>query len=156
MAPEPADAAARQRALDPARSFIVQAPAGSGKTGLLTQRFLRLLAVVDAPEQIVAITFTLKAAAEMRRRVLLALRGVEPAPDADGEHDVRTRELAQAARAHAEARGWALEQHPARLRIQTIDAFCRRCSPAPAPSWRSPRTMRLGSTVRQLDARWRA
>jgi len=119
-----ADAAARRRALDPAASFIVQAPAGSGKTALLTQRFLRLLALVDAPEQIVAITFTRKAAAEMRRRIVLALRGEEPAAHSDAEHDRLTRELAEAARVRAREKDWALEQHPARLRIHTIDAFC--------------------------------
>ncbi len=114
-----ADDLARERAIDPDLSVILQAPAGSGKTTVLTQRLLRLLAVVDEPEEILAITFTRRAAAEMRARVLRALRG-EIADDAQGE---RLRCLAAAALQRSQARGWRLAQDPGRLRIQTIDSF---------------------------------
>ena len=116
------DAAARSAALDPRRSFIVQAPAGSGKTELLTQRYLRLLATVESPEQILAITFTRKAAAEMRARILQALQSAD-APPPESPHKRSTWELARAVRAADAQRDWQLMQHPARLRIQTIDAF---------------------------------
>ncbi len=116
------DAAARTVALDPQRSFIVQAPAGSGKTELLTQRYLRLLATVASPEQILAITFTRKAAAEMRARILQALQSADTAPP-ESAHKRSTWELARAVRAVDKERGWQLMQHPARMRIQTIDAL---------------------------------
>ena len=116
------DAAARSAALDPRRSFIVQAPAGSGKTELLTQRYLRLLATVESPEQILAITFTRKAAAEMRARILQALQSADAQPP-ESAHKRSTWELARAVRAIDAQRGWQLMQHPARLRIQTIDAL---------------------------------
>ncbi|MDE2365343.1 MAG: UvrD-helicase domain-containing protein [Betaproteobacteria bacterium] len=122
------DSAARRRALDPAHSFIVQAPAGSGKTGLLIQRYLKLLTCVNEPEEIVAITFTRKAAGEMRERVITALfqasSGLEAPAFPDNEHGKRTRELADAAvRRDAEA-GWRLIENPIRLRIQTFDSLC--------------------------------
>jgi ATP-dependent exoDNAse (exonuclease V) beta subunit len=118
------DSAARRRALDPARSYIVQAPAGSGKTGLLIQRYLRLLAAVDHPEEIIAITFTRKAAGEMRERVLEALAQARAGKSPEDEHERTTLELAAAARARDTERGWGVTENPARLRIQTIDSLC--------------------------------
>src|SRR5579864_3787295 len=88
-----ADEYAREYATDPRRSILLQAPAGSGKTTVLTQRLLRLLAVVDEPEEILAITFTRRAAAEMRGRVMRALRGEV----GDGAQAERLRQLAAAA-----------------------------------------------------------
>ena len=117
---ELSDERAREAATDPGRSVLLQAPAGSGKTTVLTQRLLRLLASVDEPEEILAITFTRKAAAEMRGRVLKALRGDI---DTSNSHGKRLRVHAEAALKHAAARGWNLADDPGRLRIQTIDSF---------------------------------
>lgn len=119
-----ADAAVRARAIDPADSFIVQAPAGSGKTELLTRRVLRLLAVAAEPEEIVAITFTKKAAAEMRARVHDAIRLAASGEPARDEHVAETLDLARAALARSREKGWSLESSPQRLRVQTIDALC--------------------------------
>ena len=109
-APAPVDARERNLALSPANSCIVQAPAGSGKTTLLVSRFLRLLALADRPEQVLAITFTRKAAAEMRLRVT-ALLGDERSPEG------------ARARARDAERGWRLAHNPSRLNIRTIDSF---------------------------------
>jgi len=126
----PHDRQAREQALEPTKSFIVQAPAGSGKTGLLTQRFLKLLSGVAVPEEIVAITFTKKAAAEMRNRILDALKRAASLPDLadrgdqqESLHAKRTRELAEAALKHDRQQAWELLKNPQRLRIQTIDSF---------------------------------
>ena len=118
------DRTIRDRALDPSRSFIVQAPAGSGKTELLIRRFLMLLAHAQDPEEIVAITFTRKAAYEMRERVLQALYAETEDTLADTAHQ-QLIDLASAARARNDQKGWELEKHPSRLRIRTIDSVCR-------------------------------
>src|SRR3984893_12440419 len=115
-----ADAEARERAIDRCGSILLQARAGAGKTSMLTQRFLRLLCTVDEPDAILAITFTRKAAAEMRARVTHALRGEIAADDPCA---AELRALAAAALRHAALRGWDLAQDPGALRIQTIDSF---------------------------------
>lgn len=142
------DAAARQTAIDPQHSFIVQAPAGSGKTELLTQRLLALLAIVQAPEHILAITFTKKAAAEMRERVFKALTqantkltGKASALAADAPlHERTTFNLARAVLERNSAEQWGLLEQPNRLPISTIDALNLRLAR------QMPYLTRLGST----------
>jgi len=114
----------RRAALDPAQSFIVRAPAGSGKTELLIQRFLRLLAIVKKPEAIVAITFTRKAAGEMLERILVALADATAGTPVDKPHLEITRELAGQVLQRDQELGWDLLEHPGRLRVQTIDSLC--------------------------------
>jgi ATP-dependent helicase/nuclease subunit A len=114
------DESARAGALDVTRSFIVKAPAGSGKTQLLTLRLLALLAKVEEPGEILAITFTKAATAEMRGRVLSALLRA----DAGTQMDEPESTLARAALEHAKKRGWSLLEQPQLLNIQTIDSLC--------------------------------
>ncbi len=121
-----ADQASRELALDVSRSVIVQAPAGSGKTELLTQRMLKLLAIVNDPEEVLAITFTRKAAGEMRDRLLQSLRRAAQEQEPDSPHEARNWHLARGVLARDKKRGWHLAEHPARLRIMTIDALCAR------------------------------
>lgn len=122
IAVPPEDHAERQRALDARESFIVQAPAGSGKTELLVRRYLTLLAKVEAPEQILAITFTKKATAEMHLRISNALRKVKENGEPEDNPDLCA--LADAALANDNARNWNITANTRRLRIQTIDALC--------------------------------
>ena len=118
------DGQERARATDPKHSFIVQAPAGSGKTEILTQRYLRLLSTVTAPEQIIALTFTRKAANEMRERILRAMQQVAAGATASSAHQQQTYAFAAEALARNRALDWQLLQQPSRLRIITIDALC--------------------------------
>jgi ATP-dependent exoDNAse (exonuclease V) beta subunit len=136
------DVEERTRALDLGTSFIVRAPAGSGKTDLLTRRFLKLLTAVDEPEEILAITFTRAATAEMRSRVLQHLR------EADGPRSAEEDErmgLARAALAHAQRRGWRLLEQPHRLNIETIDSLCLRIAHG------QPRLARLGGQLNPIE-----
>jgi ATP-dependent helicase/nuclease subunit A len=56
-------------ACDPLRSVAVEACAGAGKTWMLVSRILRALLAGAKPHEILAITFTKKAAGEMRQRL---------------------------------------------------------------------------------------
>jgi ATP-dependent helicase/nuclease subunit A len=124
----PPDWQERERALDVRRSWIVEAPAGSGKTGLLIQRYLKLLAdeSVEQPEQVLAITFTVKATNEMRERVMAQLESAARGDilKSNSDFDRETRTLAEAVLRRDTLLGWELLEHPRRLRIRTIDSVC--------------------------------
>lgn len=123
----PEDLLQRDKALDITLSCCVQAPAGSGKTELLTQRILKLLAVCERPEDVLAITFTRKAAAEMRNRLLANLEEAAQLSEAGiadlQAHKQQTIQLARAVLARDAEMGWALQANTNRLRINTIDSF---------------------------------
>src|SRR5688572_13196957 len=107
--PEPQetpDARARRLAVDPLRNVALEASAGTGKTRVLVDRYVRLLEAGVAPRNILAITFTRKAAAEMRQRVMATL-------------GARHREGGITA-----ARWRELRDAFGDISISTIDAFC--------------------------------
>ena len=118
------DANERLQSLNPTESFIVQAPAGSGKTELLIQRYLKLLSGVERPEQIIAMTFTRKAAAEMKGRILNALESAKNPTPPDSPHQIVTWELARKALARNKTQSWRLLENPSRMKILTIDSYC--------------------------------
>ena len=122
------DAQARREALNPDVSYVIEAPAGSGKTGLLIQRYLKLLAHenVTSPEQVLAITFTQKATEEIRQRVLshltrAATPELHPARD---DFDRATRLLASAVLERDRQLAWNLLTSPTRFNVRTIDSVC--------------------------------
>ena len=100
------DGAARARAVDPRFNVALEASAGTGKTRVLVDRYINLLRAGVDPSNILAITFTRKAAAEMRDRIMATLR-------------------AAAARGEIPPGRWReLRDRTADIAISTIDAFC--------------------------------
>ncbi len=100
------DESARTFAVDPSRNVVLEASAGTGKTRVLTTRYVNLLRAGVEPRNILAITFTRKAAAEMRERILGQLREL-------------------AAQSPADAARWReLRDRQGDIAISTIDAFC--------------------------------
>ena len=120
------DAANREQALKKDGSFIIEAPAGAGKTELLTQRFLALLTTVKQPEEIIALTFTNKAAAEMRERIISSLEMAHRGTPPTEPHKQKTYDLSREALARDADLQWGLLQTPSRLQVTTLDALCAR------------------------------
>jgi ATP-dependent exoDNAse (exonuclease V) beta subunit len=151
-----ADHSQRVRALDVRGSYIVQAPAGSGKTELLTQRFLRLLAIVERPEQVLAITFTRKATQEMKERIARRLMQARQGVQADAEHERAAIEAAGNALEQDRRQGWNLLRNPGRLNIHTIDGLCARIcarSPAAGPALSTVQVMDDARPLYELASR---
>jgi ATP-dependent helicase/nuclease subunit A len=103
---ETPDEAARAFAVDPRENVVLEASAGTGKTSVLVRRYLTLLAAGVQPRNILAMTFTRKAAAEMRDRLVSELRRL-------------------AGQSAAGLRQWQeLRDQLGDIAISTIDAFC--------------------------------
>jgi ATP-dependent helicase/nuclease subunit A len=100
------DAPARAAAVDPSRNIVLEASAGTGKTRVLVERYVNLLRAGVEPDHILAITFTRKAAAEMRDRIVERLREASRLSEFDAG---RWREL---------------KERLGDIAISTIDAFC--------------------------------
>ena len=103
---EAPDAAARAHAVDPARNVLLEASAGTGKTRVLVERYVNLLRAGVEPDHILAITFTRKAAAEMRQRIVDRLREASRNSEIDA------------------ARWRDIRDRLGDIAISTIDAFC--------------------------------
>ena len=100
------DAAARRAAIDPSRNIVLEASAGTGKTRVLVERYVNLLRAGVEPDHILAITFTRKAAAEMRQRIIDRLKEASRLSEFDA------------------GRWRDLKERLGDIAISTIDAFC--------------------------------
>jgi len=122
----PVDQGQRERALSPHGSFHLEAPAGSGKTSVLLARFLTLLAQVEVPEELLALTFTRKAAGELRTRVMGLLWGKKKLGPEAMPWERRLQELADQVLWHFDCKKLPLQEilAPERLPIMTFHSFC--------------------------------
>jgi ATP-dependent helicase/nuclease subunit A len=106
LQPDLPDASARRAAVDPSQNIVLEASAGTGKTRVLVERYVNLLLAGVDPDNILAITFTRKAAAEMRQRIVERLREASRSSQLD-------------------AKRWRdLRERLSDIAISTIDAFC--------------------------------
>ena len=115
-------------AADPGTSTWLSANAGSGKTRVLTDRVARLLLDKVSPQNILCLTYTKAAAAEMQNRLFQRLGEWAMMPEQDLRRALQTlgidrvidaAQLAQARTLFARA-----IETPGGLKIQTIHSFC--------------------------------
>ena len=100
------DTAARAFAVNPINNVVLEASAGTGKTSVLVERYLNLLKASVSPMNILAMTFTRKAAAEMRERIVQNLRAAVARGEIDEDYWKNLRDRIND------------------IEIMTIDAFC--------------------------------
>lgn len=112
----------RELALDTKKSFIVQAPAGSGKTELLAQRYIKLLSQSAQPENVLAMTFSKKATAELKERIIQHLKNAKLAKPKE-QYQIKTFEIAKKALLQSDKQNWDLINNPERINVMTIDAL---------------------------------
>ena len=112
----------RDQALNISDSLIVQAPAGSGKTELITQRYLKLLGSADVPENILVMTFTNRAVDELKHRIISSLNRAKLPPPKE-LHKLKTFDLANKVLEQSNLKEWDLLSHPSRIKILTIDSL---------------------------------
>lgn len=118
----PHDGPARAAAMDPRRSVICLAPAGSGKTTELVHRMLACLAISTKPEQVLGITFTTLAVAEIKERLLAALSSAAAGNVPTKDHELPLYNLAILVLRRDAELGWNLLVNPSRLRVMTFDS----------------------------------
>ena len=115
-----ADAGARRAAVDPSQNIVLEASAGTGKTRVLVERYVNLLRAGVEPDHILAMTFTRKAAAEMRQRIIDRLKEASRQSAFDAG---RWRPSTSSGRPEL-VEGRELRERLGDIAISTIDAFC--------------------------------
>lgn len=112
-------------ALDPAVNAVVLAAAGTGKTWLLTSRILRLLLAGAEPGTILALTFTNKAASEIRERVLARARSLALASPEDLSAELTAIGAGESSRDSARVLYERLLGDRRSIEISTFHGFCQ-------------------------------
>lgn len=109
---------------DPQRSVVVSACAGSGKTWLLVARLVRILLAGESPRSILALTFTRKAAQEMRERLYQLLQSWTTMSDAELMHALVDRGLDhEAAQSHLQSARTLYDRLLSNPHTVSIDTF---------------------------------